>query len=382
MQFEDYIQSLMASVKYQNYIAAHPNNPKIILPHIEGDPAADFGVEWVEAWKRTENYRIWNANTDSHLFDIVDPKHPCAGGLTIDDVQRRIAQQVQELHLDERFAQGREVLGRNLAAGKEKASVMFNKLYTDMEVFRETQRRRAEEARAVQGNSGRTDRNGGTPFSNVDLGKAQQTVQSVGVKAGAYMSSWATWAGEKRKAGWGIGGGGKPKGKTGENGVSSRETAPTLEKEYTMVSTGGNRLSGSSATTDDGDRQTRPLTQGSYAESLFSAGSGSAPPSPQKERRGRPLSGDSIPPTTSFSDEPQPAPAPAEELPVRKGFLAFYRDEPREDADKGGAGPETPKATEAPRGPTDPAAQKEGADTSKMQRWDRQADGESRGLVM
>jgi hypothetical protein len=28
---------------------------------------------------------------DSHLFDIVEPRHPCAGGLTIEDVQRRLA---------------------------------------------------------------------------------------------------------------------------------------------------------------------------------------------------------------------------------------------------------------------------------------------------
>lgn len=31
---------------------------------------------------------------DSHLFDIIEPKHPCAGGLTIDDVQRRVTQYV------------------------------------------------------------------------------------------------------------------------------------------------------------------------------------------------------------------------------------------------------------------------------------------------
>jgi hypothetical protein len=29
---------------------------------------------------------------DSHIFDIVDPKHPCSGGLTVEDIQRRLAQ--------------------------------------------------------------------------------------------------------------------------------------------------------------------------------------------------------------------------------------------------------------------------------------------------
>ncbi|KAK0701665.1 transport protein Avl9-domain-containing protein [Lasiosphaeria miniovina] len=203
LQFEEYLLSLISSVKYHNFMLKHANNPKMLLPHIEGDPSLDFSPEFVEAWSRTENYRIWDSHTDSHLFDIVDPKHPCAGGLTIDDVQRRIAQQVQDLHLDERFAQGREVLGRNLAAGREKASTMFNKLYADMEALREAQRKRAEEARLQADSGGQADKNGGVAAA-VDLAKAQQTMQAVGVKAGAFVNSWAAWAGEKRKAaGWG-----------------------------------------------------------------------------------------------------------------------------------------------------------------------------------
>lgn len=201
LQFEEYLLSLISAVKCHNYIAFHGSNPKIMLPQVEGDPAIDFGIDWIDAWTRSENYRIWDKNTDSHLFDIVEPKHPCAGGLTIDDVQRRLAQQVQEFHLDERFAVGKEVLGRNLAAGKERASTVFNKLYADMEALREAQRRRHEEQKAL------AEKNGGitptTPSFAPDLTKAHQTVQTVGSKAGAYMSSWATWAGEKRRGGWG-----------------------------------------------------------------------------------------------------------------------------------------------------------------------------------
>ncbi|KAK0629640.1 transport protein Avl9-domain-containing protein [Bombardia bombarda] len=218
LQFEEYLLSLISSVKYHSHLAKHANNPKMLLPHIEGDPSHDFGLDFVEAWARTENYRIWDSHTDSHLFDIVEPKHPCAGGLTIDDVQRRITQQVQELHLDERFAQGKEVLGRNLAAGREKASTMFNRLYADMEALREAQRRRAEEAKAASEknggggngvNGGGGGQNGGdaalaAAVPAVDLAKAQQTMQAVSTKAGAFVSSWTAWAGEKRKAaGWG-----------------------------------------------------------------------------------------------------------------------------------------------------------------------------------
>lgn len=164
-----------------------------MLPQVEGDPANDFGTDWIEAWSKSENYRIWDRYTDSHLFDIVEPKHPCAGGLTIDDVQRRMMEQVKEYHLDERFAVGKEVLGRNLQAGREKASTVFNKLYADMEALREAQRRKNEEQK----------REGGTTSPKQDVNGAKQTVQSVGSKAGAYLGSWGTWVGEKRKTGWG-----------------------------------------------------------------------------------------------------------------------------------------------------------------------------------
>ncbi|KAM7214335.1 late secretory pathway protein AVL9 [Rhypophila decipiens] len=197
LQFEEYLLSLISSVKYHTHLAKYSHNPKMLLPHIEGDPSVDFLPEFVDAWAKTENYRIWDSNTDSHLFDIVEPKHPCAGGLTIDDVQRRITQQVQDLHLDEKFAVGKEVLGRNLAAGREKASTMFNKFYADMEALREAQRKRAEEAKAQSTSTEREKSSG------ADLGKASQTVQSVGSKAGAFVNSWAAWAGEKRKTGWG-----------------------------------------------------------------------------------------------------------------------------------------------------------------------------------
>lgn len=77
---------------------------------IEGDPADEFGSEWVKAWMQTDNFRIFNKYTgsfpvnwyltgraltftlDSHIFDIVEPNHPTTGGITIEDVQRRLTQ--------------------------------------------------------------------------------------------------------------------------------------------------------------------------------------------------------------------------------------------------------------------------------------------------
>ncbi|KAF3767378.1 hypothetical protein M406DRAFT_288392 [Cryphonectria parasitica EP155] len=182
LQFEDYINALLASVKYHNFMLKHANNPKMLLPHVEGDPASDFNMDWVEAWTRTENYRIWNSKTDNHLFDIVEPRHLCAGGLSIEDVSRRVSQQVQDLHLDEKIASGREAAARNWAVAREKGGSVINKFYTELEAYREAQRKKAEENRLSLSSE---------PASpSVKNGSAQQS----------YLSSWTSWAGEKRKA--------------------------------------------------------------------------------------------------------------------------------------------------------------------------------------
>ncbi|KAI9651175.1 hypothetical protein NHQ30_001212 [Ciborinia camelliae] len=274
LQFEEYLLSLISSVKCHNYLLANAHNPKAQLPQVEGDPAHDFSMDWIEAWTRSENYEIWNNHTDSHLFDIVEPKHPCAGGLTIDDVQRRIAEQVKEMHLDERFAVGKEVLGRNLAAGKEKASTVFNKLYADMESYRESQRKRNEEARIAAEK--------GAPASGATSPTASQTefngqkMPSVQSRAGAYIGSWGTWMGEKRKVGWGRSTGSQEKvqqvssnGKRNSRGFFGKENVNLV-----VDGKNGNERSPLSPRNSQAGYSPlgeRPNTAESFEESIFDA---------------------------------------------------------------------------------------------------------------
>ncbi|KAM0325498.1 hypothetical protein ACHAQA_007485 [Verticillium albo-atrum] len=285
LQFEEYILSLISSFKYHKHLQANQHNPRALLPHIDGDPSLDFGADFIEAWQRTENHRMWNANTDSHLFDVVEPKHPCAGGLTIDDVQRRIAQQVQDMHLDERFAVGKEVLGRNFAAGRDKASTMFNKFYADMESYREAQRLKAEEQAAQRS----AQPSPTTSTSAEKNGSADGGDGSSGGGKSTYVGSWVSWAGEKRK-GWGAGWGAR---KADKNGPLS-PAGPLSPREE-----GGGRFSGSSffagrhsqapaasagaGAGAAGQEEKRPATGNSFSESIFSAAgtTDSAPGSPR-----------------------------------------------------------------------------------------------------
>ncbi|KFY37513.1 hypothetical protein V494_04723 [Pseudogymnoascus sp. VKM F-4513 (FW-928)] len=278
LQFEEYLLSLISSVKCHNYMNANAGNPNVMLPQLEGDPTYDFGSDWIEAWTQTENYRIWDKNTDSHLFDIVEPKHPCAGGLTIDDVQRRLAQQVQELHLDERFAVGKEVLGRNLAAGKERASGVFNKLYNDMEHLREAQRRRrAEQASLPE----RNEVTSPTARQFVpDLTKAQATAANVGNLASTYVSSWASWAGEKKK-GWGTASSSKRNSEdVADIDFTPRDITPKVsitvsrdaQKRTPEIKAAAASPQIPSPTIYE-EQRGRPQTQESYKESIFDADS-------------------------------------------------------------------------------------------------------------
>ncbi|KAF1976468.1 hypothetical protein BU23DRAFT_551431 [Bimuria novae-zelandiae CBS 107.79] len=200
MQFEEYLLAMLSAVKLKAYLEKNQHNDKIITEY-EGDPASEFSNSFLEAWMKTENYRIWNKFTDSHLFDIVDPKHPCSGGLSIEDVQRRLAQQVAEMHLDERLQNSREVIGKQLAVGQKKVSSAFDSLWAQMEAVREAQRKRQEEARLAKESEPSTpvvDRT-----HNPHIQHAQANIQAAGSRAGAYLSSWGAWATEKKK-GWGA----------------------------------------------------------------------------------------------------------------------------------------------------------------------------------
>lgn len=226
LQFEEYLLALLACMQYHeelnSYTAGDPGHrsrAQLEAFNIEGDPALEFNVEFLNLWRNTSNYALFKRLTsDALLFSIVEPRHPCAGGLTIDDIQRRLSQQVADLHLDERVREGREALNRHLSTGQKKVSAAFNSFWADIESMREAQRKRNEE-RAGQSQRTSTEKSPSPPFSPsdsapanstggwfssrkppaVDITQAQASVNAVSQRAGSYISSWSAWASEKRK---------------------------------------------------------------------------------------------------------------------------------------------------------------------------------------
>ncbi|KAL1645810.1 hypothetical protein SLS58_003694 [Diplodia intermedia] len=197
LQFEEYLLALLSATKYRLYREAHKDDPKgPVIDEIDGDPSAEFNNEFILSWMRTENFRIFNEYTDEHLFDIVTPEHPCSGGLTMEDVQRRLNAQVQALHLDERFAHGKETINKQFVEGQKKVSTAFNNLWNDIEVMREAQRKKAEEDKRVAAEKAAAEARDGGNSPTASVAGSTRTE-----RASAYLSSWSQWASEKR-AGW------------------------------------------------------------------------------------------------------------------------------------------------------------------------------------
>ena len=207
LQFEEYLLALLSSIKYHLYLSYAPP-----LPTIDGDPTIDFNPDFICAWRKTSNFALFNSHTDSHLFDIVEPRHPTAGNLSFEDIQRRLALQIQTLHLDDRLATSKEALNKHLAMGHKKVSTAFSNLWADIEAMREAQRKRAamanlgtiianSDAGEPPTGSGQTQR---FVARTPDLTAAQASVQAAGQRAGAYIYSWGAWASERRK-GWAKG---------------------------------------------------------------------------------------------------------------------------------------------------------------------------------
>jgi len=258
------------------------------------DTASDFNPEFLAMWRETNNFALFNRLTEEHrIFDIIEPRHPTSGGLNVEDVQRRLQQTVAELHLDERVREGREQLGKTFASGKEKVGAGVARFWAEVEKAREQRQSKQQQHRSrsrsttrardsVSGTtpgdweivdnttkgkenldptsptsatapfdpsdpSSETATSGGggwaaslreratkTQFQkpNVDTAQLQASARENAAKAGAYLSSWGTWAKERvqqsRTGGAGAAGGaGAGAGTNATTGVSSGGGGPS-----------------------------------------------------------------------------------------------------------------------------------------------------------
>lgn len=93
-QFEDYLTSLVSTMRFAQYVenfkqpppgfdpqssvvaavANTPHHSNSTLPYGVGDLSL-FNKKFVESWKLTNNFKIWNAMADEFMFNFIEPKH-------------------------------------------------------------------------------------------------------------------------------------------------------------------------------------------------------------------------------------------------------------------------------------------------------------------
>ena len=206
------------------------------------DNAVDFSPHFLTAWRDTLNcQRFLLSVQGKRIFEIVEPRHPTAGGFNIDDLNRRLAQNLGDLRkqyqVDERYAQAREKAGEALQAGRER----WGKWWNDFEEKRRTSR--GEPGRAFgsevaekenekppvaiipagattttteatprssgEGGAGAgwsaTIRGRAAKVQKPDTEAMQKAARENAAKAGLYLSSWGSWA-KQKGAEWQKGG--------------------------------------------------------------------------------------------------------------------------------------------------------------------------------
>ena len=270
LSFEEYVLSLLSSVAYKEQVDKNPDSHPLhkrdfshntSLPDTT-ETANDFNNEFLSQWQTTPNYSLWHSltvNSSPGLPDIIEPRHPTAGGLNIEDVQRRVGAAVAELHLDERVRQGRETAGKAFEAGRERVGAGVARFWKEVEGFKERREasrgrlpetteakkeasdlsedsgvivehddvfdagRKSAESKSQTASSAtntthqkentattsNTDGGGwaaalrsraaNVQRPNVDTAQVQAAARENAAKAGAYLSSWGSWARDKSK---------------------------------------------------------------------------------------------------------------------------------------------------------------------------------------
>lgn len=219
---------------------APPNgtsNVNTVVDLIDANPAentVDFGEAYLAAWHETRNYqRFIESVGDKRVFEMIEPRHPTAGGFNIEDVQRRLQQNIADLHLDEKYRQGWEHAGKMYEAGRERWKESMGKFWGEMERRRDQSRsqtrqegshesqkeRSAVSSSAAEGVGSMLSKDGSATvadgstlatggWSNTfkdrvakgqkpDTAAIQAAARENAARAGAYLSSWGTWARER-----------------------------------------------------------------------------------------------------------------------------------------------------------------------------------------
>ncbi|KAG8745970.1 late secretory pathway protein avl9 [Ceratobasidium sp. 414] len=109
-KFEEYIYAALSTVKYADFLNKGKQS-EVLVPGTANDAlsAQHFNEAWIAAFRTTKAYDHWNRVTDPVLFDIIEPKHPCSGQVTLaSDIGLRLTEGINDLKLEENLGPARD----------------------------------------------------------------------------------------------------------------------------------------------------------------------------------------------------------------------------------------------------------------------------------
>jgi hypothetical protein len=140
--------------------------------------------------------------TDAELFDIVEPRHPCAGTstLSLEDVQLRVAQKMQDLKIDEKMVASKEVLSRTWVQGSTRVRGAVGSAWANLDQYRQSQRKPSANPPPTKDGGATTEKEAvGEATTTVEGGGEANGSGAGGGKKETFVGGWAAWAAEKRK---------------------------------------------------------------------------------------------------------------------------------------------------------------------------------------
>ncbi|SCW04206.1 LAFE_0H08416g1_1 [Lachancea fermentati] len=98
-QFEDYLTGLLSSVKLEAFLQSYKDNEMAMRSIPEEiaiqSPIHFFNPRWVQLWKETQNFEMFNSFTDDRIFDLFPPKHVYNGTDTLSALQQKLQKSFQ-----------------------------------------------------------------------------------------------------------------------------------------------------------------------------------------------------------------------------------------------------------------------------------------------
>lgn len=109
-EFESYVCSVLSVIKYSAYC----QNSKGTGPTLGNNESAHasiaaFNESFIQAFKTTCAFQLWDKYTDNVIFDLIDPRHPCEGRVSVvEDVGIWLSHGFKDLKLDATITRGSE----------------------------------------------------------------------------------------------------------------------------------------------------------------------------------------------------------------------------------------------------------------------------------